>query len=455
MFRVFALSRLQPLLVRFSRSRDGNIAMIFAIVMVPLIAFIGAAVDYSRANAARTSMQLALDSAALMVAKDDAAGTLTQAQLDTKAAAYFNALYTNTDAPSVTLTATYSNNPTTGSSVQLSGSAKITTSFMKIAGFPTLGLSTASTASWGMTKLRVALALDNTGSMSSDGKITALRTATTNLITQLSASATSNGDVYISMVPFANVVNLGTSYKNSGYIDWSYWSTSGSIEEGWTCSSNYSSRNETMKCGSSNNNINNWNGCVMDRGTSTGPGTVSGYDVLVTAPTTSAAYFPADQSSYCPSAITPLSYDWAALKTSVAAMTPSGGTNQPIGLVWAWQTLQQTSPFNAPAEDSNYTYKKAIILLSDGLNTMDRWYGNGSSTSTQVDARQNLLCNNIKAAGITIYAIQVNTGGDPTSTVLQNCASDSDKFFQLTSATQVISTFNSIGTALSDLRISK
>jgi Flp pilus assembly protein TadG len=455
MCRVSLRLRLQSLLVRFSRSQDGNIAVIFAIVMVPLLAFTGAAVDYSRANAARTSMQLALDSAALMVAKDDATGNMTQAQLDSKAAQYFNALYTNTDAPTVTLTTVYANNATTGSSVQLSGSARITTSFMKIAGFPSLGLSTASTATWGMTKLRVALALDNTGSMNDDGKIGALRTATTNLITQLSASATNNGDVYISMVPFANVVNLGTAYANSGYIDWSSWSTSGSIEEGWTCGSSYSSRNQTMKCGSGNNAITSWNGCVMDRGTSTAPGTVTGYDVQITPPATSAAYYDADQSSYCPQPITPLSYNWAALKTAAAAMAPLGGTNQPIGLVWAWQTLQPTTPFNAPAEDSNYTYKKAIILLSDGLNTMDRWYGNGSSYSSQVDARQKLLCDNIKATGITIYTVQVNTGGDPTSTILQSCASDAGKFFQLTSATQVISTFNTIGTALSDLRISK
>ena len=34
-------------------------------------------------------------------------------------------------------------------------------------------------------------------------------------------------------------------------------------------------------------------------------------------------------------------------------------------------------------------------------------------------------CANIKAAGITLYTIQVNTGGDPTSTLLQNCASPS------------------------------
>jgi hypothetical protein len=64
-------------------------------------------------------------------------------------------------------------------------------------------------------------------------------------------------------------------------------------------------------------------------------------------------------------------------------------------------------------------------------------------------------CANIKAAGITIYAVQVNTGGDPTSTLLQNCASSSDKFFLLTSASQIITTFDAIGTNLSKLRIAQ
>jgi hypothetical protein len=64
-------------------------------------------------------------------------------------------------------------------------------------------------------------------------------------------------------------------------------------------------------------------------------------------------------------------------------------------------------------------------------------------------------CSNIKAAGITIYTVQVNTGGDPTSTLLQTCASTSDKFFLLTSANQIITTFQKIGTALSQLRIAQ
>jgi len=56
--------------------------------------------------------------------------------------------------------------------------------------------------------------------------------------------------------------------------------------------------------------------------------------------------------------------------------------------------------------------------------------------------------------------VQVNTGGDPTSTLLQNCASangvaDASKFFLLTSSNQIVATFNTIGTAISKLRVAK
>ena len=53
------------------------------------------------------------------------------------------------------------------------------------------------------------------------------------------------------------------------------------------------------------------------------------------------------------------------------------------------------------------------------MNTQNRWY----TSQTSIDARADRsTCNNINAAGITLYTIQVNTGGDPTSTLLQNCA---------------------------------
>jgi hypothetical protein len=198
------------------------------------------------------------------------------------------------------------------------------------------------------------------------------------------------------------------------------------------------------------------------------------YDTQNTAPANAnvATLFPADEynengETYCKPGntpplqqIVPLSYDWSSLKSTVSAMQPTGGTNQPIGMAWAWQTLQQTAPMNAPAEDPNYTYAKAIILLSDGLNTEDRWpaYGNGNTQfGGQIDARQRILCDNVKAQGITIYTVQVNTGSpaDPTSTVLQYCASGPQNFFLVTSASQTLTVFNSIGTSLSKLRVAR
>jgi len=114
-------------------------------------------------------------------------------------------------------------------------------------------------------------------------------------------------------------------------------------------------------------------------------------------------------------------------------------------------SLAGGGPFTVPPMDSRYTYNQIIILLTDGLNTQDRWYSNQSS----IDNRQAMTCANIKAAGITLYTVQVNTGGDPTSTLLQTCASDSSKFFLLTSANAIVSTFQQIGTQLSNLRIAK
>ena len=61
---------------QFAAADRGNIAVLFAIALVPILSFVGAAVDYTRANAARTSMQAALDSTALMLSKDLSDGTI-------------------------------------------------------------------------------------------------------------------------------------------------------------------------------------------------------------------------------------------------------------------------------------------------------------------------------------------------------------------------------------------
>ena len=551
----------------FRKADQGNIAVTFAIALVPILSFIGAAIDYTRANSARSSMQAALDSTALMLSKDLSQGLITAADISAKAQSYFTALYTNADAKSVAVNATYTSSSSLGSTIEVNGSGSVTTDFMKVAGFPTLNFNTSSTAAWGNVRMRVAMALDNTGSMAADGKMPALKTAAKSLVDQLSALAKTPGDVYISVVPFSKDVNVGSYLYTQNWIDWTDWEAEapdldssskkpsnwnrygpGSTcpwtmqNDGFTCLTGPASTNATSTIPSSGpnagmicpgpdasqnrygyayhflingcytsaatttytnvstgssascsgfassctctgngngkvckqltynhvwtpNNHNTWTGCFTDRS--------QPYDTQNTVPTSGANLFPAEQyyenfESYCASGNSPqlqqiatLSYNWNTIKSSIDAMEPTGGTNQPIGLAVAWQTLSTSAPVYAPAMDPNYTYKSAIVLLSDGLNTENRWpsYGNGSTQfGTQIDDRQKILCDNIKATGITIYTIQLNTSSsnpDPTSTVLQYCASGADNFYLVTSSSQTVAAFNSIGTSLSKLRVAR
>src|SRR5581483_3053608 len=156
----------------FAAARGGNIAITFAITVLPILFFVGAAIDYSRAAKARSGMQAALDSTSLMLSRDLSTGTITQSQIATKAVSYFTALYTNKDAQGVSIAATYTpGSGSTGNTVAVNSSGSITTDFMRIAGFPTMGYSANSTSTWGTSLLRVALVLDTTGSMADFNKI--------------------------------------------------------------------------------------------------------------------------------------------------------------------------------------------------------------------------------------------------------------------------------------------
>jgi hypothetical protein len=64
------LKALGDLLSRFRRNQQGQIAVVFALAVIPIIGGVGAAVDYSRANNSRTALQQATDSAVLAAAKD-------------------------------------------------------------------------------------------------------------------------------------------------------------------------------------------------------------------------------------------------------------------------------------------------------------------------------------------------------------------------------------------------
>src|SRR5262245_30260225 len=425
------------LFARFFADRKGGVAPLLALGIIPLVAAVGASIDYSRASSARAAMQAAGDAAALMLARS--ASNLTPNQMQSSATAYFMANFTNhPEAQGVSVTASYGQGQS-GFTVTIGATATVQTSFLGIWGYSQIPISTTGVVNWNNAKLRVALVLDNTGSMSQSGKLAALKTASHNLLTQLKNAAQTPGDVYVSIIPFVKDINAGASNYSQSWIDWTDWD-----EVNGTCSnSTYHNKTSCQSHGKTwtVNNHNTWNGCITDRD--------QNYDTLNTAPT-SGAKFPAEQYSSCPVQVMGLSYDWTALNSLIDTMVANGNTNQAIGLAWGWQSLTN-APFTIPAQDPNYQYKQIIILLTDGLNTQDRWY----TAQTAIDNRQAITCANIKAAGITLYTVQVNTGGDPTSTLLQQCASDSNKFFLLTSANEIVTTFDSIGTSISQLHLAQ
>src|SRR5215510_12471029 len=427
------------MLARFLSNTRGGVAPLMAVVAIPVLAAVGMAVDYTRANAARAAFQTSLDATALMLSRDAAkdAGTEGGTALQTHATDTFKALYKHPEVNDITVTPVYTSG-TSGSQLHLQGTGVMNTNFLGVIGVNQIEIGATSVSLWGNTRLRVALVLDNTGSMSSSGKMAALKTATHNLLDQLKSAAHKPEDVYVSIVPFSKDVNFGPENYSQSWLRWDLWDPLNG-----TCSDNRYSKQSTCL---SHSKIwtpaphNTWNGCVTDRD--------QNYDTKNDAPVAGATLYPTEQYSSCSVPLMQLSSDWTALNAKVDAMQPVGNTNQAIGLQVGWQTLT-AAPFTIPPIDPDYKYQTVIILLTDGLNTEDRWYTSQSS----IDTRQKKTCDNVKAAGITLYTVQVNTGGDPVSTLLQNCASDGGKFFHLTTAGQIVSTFGQIGTSLSKLRL--
>ena len=418
---------------RFANDSKGSVLPIFALSIIPLFGFMGAAIDYSRASASRTAMQSAVDSVAIMLAKE--ANGLSAEEITTRANAYFKALFDRPEAKGVTITPVFS--MANGSySMKISGSGAVPTQFMGIMGFNQMDIATSTEVVWGQRKLELALALDNTGSMSSNNKMTELKKAAKDLLVTLKKSALTPDTVKVSVVPFATDVNVGTGNVNATWLDWSHWN---SVNGG--C---FKNNGQATECDQPNatwvaNNHSTWNGCVWDR--------EKPNDINDVPPTSNQTKFQPHQAANCPVALLPLTNDWNALNTKIDAMVPTGNTNVTIGLEWGWHTLTTGEPMtqaSAPKKDLD----KVIILLTDGDNTQNRWDRNAAS----IDARTKLACDNVKAAGIKLYTVRVIDGN---AAMLQACASDPSMYYDVQNSSQLISVFDKIAENLASLRIAK
>ena len=113
-----------------------------------------------------------------------------------------------------------------------------------------------------------------------------------------------------------------------------------------------------------------------------------------------------------------------------------------------------TSAANHSGEGPELPIQEVIILITDGLNTENRY----STTQADIDAREQITCNSANRRHL-LYTCRSTPAEMRPRPVCRIAAArqvpDSDKFFLLTSGIREITTFNQIGTELSNLRVAK
>jgi len=450
---------------RLRRDERGAALLLATVFLLTLLSVVAVAVDFGQAMVLKQKLHNAADAAALAVGSRL---DLTEPEANALAQSFIKANY-----PDLALgTLTQFTVTPTPEGYHVRVAASLPTTFLRVLGTQSLEVAVTSEVSRDLRKLEVVLALDNTGSMSTNDRIGKLKSAATKLVNILFDEADVSPHVKIGLVPFSGAVNLGPGALGKGWID----QTGASVlnAEDIALTPLLPSLFQLLQ---SMTNM-QWGGCVRAR--------LGGHDVLDTPPslaspnTLFAPYFaPDEQGNAVASASTnsylngsgtnPLLYALQGLTTqqialgngpnfncverpiqpltdtrqtiadAIAAMQPRGSTVIPEGLAWAWRVLSPGPPYDQGASYSDKSVAKVVILLSDGRNQVERGapynsfysaYGfankghlgptDGSQSRLVLNAKTAELCNNIKADkdgdpntdDIYVYtiALEINTG---------------------------------------------
>ena len=373
--------------------------MIFGFSIFVLCGIVGFAVDASRAYSVSSRISAILDSAALAGAKLFEVETATDAEILAAAKAYYQIHAADKLLPGLQL-----NNFTVAidrpnNKVSVGIDVGLPTTFAQVVGFKTFDFHRSSDVVVSMNKIELSMVLDVTGSMNSNGKLSAMKAAAGDVIDSLMAGAISENSIRIAVAPFSASVNAGAlankvsaspAVTSCGYT-W-HW--------GYTCTTAAGADVDT---------------CVIERTNSRAftDDAPTGADILPAVPSTPYGRYT------CPgSVVVPLQgkSQVATIKSTINSYVATGATAGHLGAAWGWYLLSPKwatvlPSASAPAPYTDKSVTKHVIFLTDGIfNTS---YQNGPSTddTTQMNesyAQFQSLCTNMKAQGITVYTVALD-----------------------------------------------
>lgn len=459
----------------FLSNCKGGVAVMFSLALVPLGVAAGVAMDMSRKGSVDTLLQGATDAAAFAGANAKntwGTGPAAKIKIDKLVKDYLTSNGAIDALKSITNIESGTDAKTGLFSVRLTG--KIETTFMSLVGFSNMDVGAFSEVDVGGQALEVALVLDNTASMSSEGRIDALKKSSKALVQTLIAAKSSNGYLKIGIVPFSDYVNVGMSNRNASWMNVP--KDSSSVQN--VCSVTYPnavSSNCHDEKGTWNNDgvptpytyqvcdwnygksvstcadqtyYNKWYGCVGSRTNPLDLGIGS-----ISSP------YPGIQNTSCPQEITKLTDSKSTLDSQIDAMNTVGETYIPSGLLWGWNLLNAAEPITGAktaTEMASLKGIKSLVLMTDGDNTKSPDYpyhwGNDTANADSITAR---LCENIKSEGIVVYTVAFKVAKQSSKDLLASCASSSAQAFNADNDAGLMVAFGEIATSLAQARLSK
>jgi Flp pilus assembly protein TadG len=197
------------ILRRFIGDQKGNVSLMFAISLIPMVTAAGAAIDYSRASNARAKLQSGLDAGAIAAAKDYT--ILSSTAIQARVESFMPSLPASdfTVQPSVSVITSDPN------IVSVIASACVKPLFNSFAVGVSLCVETRSDVMRPTENyLEIALVLDNSGSMSGT-KIDAAKTAARNFTDTVFIGVTDPQKIKVAVVPFTLTVNAGAGMNTA------------------------------------------------------------------------------------------------------------------------------------------------------------------------------------------------------------------------------------------------